>query len=185
MNYRNVVFGYPNLIEAVTRATSVDDVDSTAKLSWSPDRSQGWSMLSRDEKLAIDAMAHARLHHELNPTLWNVLVIKYSTSTAAKVAALEKVWPVIATPADARFTRHAATAWAFPKPKGMDGKRSTAVLPAGWYDFNNWDTEGRSDTTRRRWNARVKEWLESMVSLALIEAQHVLDEEGLIRAEAA
>ncbi|MCY1359603.1 hypothetical protein D9M69_461840 [compost metagenome] len=169
---------YVNVIEAVTRATSAAAIDSTAKLSWNPDRIKG-SGFSREERLAIDVMVHARLHHALDPALWDALMARYSSSTESKAASLQRLLPEIVSPADERFTRYAAIAWAFPKPKG-EGKRSTPVLPAIWYDFNHWDEEGRSDTTRRRWNKTIRAWLDAMVNLGLIEAQHILDAEGLL-----
>ncbi|HDZ55385.1 hypothetical protein LCGC14_0155860 [marine sediment metagenome] len=172
--------GYVNVIDAIKRATSAAVIDTTSKPSYSPDRINGQAGLSNDDRMALDMMVHAKLHRELDAVLWHALVAKYSACSKSKAKALEQLLPVIVSPADARFTRHAAVAWSFPKPKGRDGKRSTAVLPAYWYDFNYWDTEGRSDTTRRRWNKVIQRWLNDVVNSGLVEVQHILDEEELI-----
>lgn len=171
--------GYVNIIEAVRRATSAEVIDTVAKPSWSADRVDGQSH-SREDRMTLDVMVHTKLRRMLPALLWNALVAKYSASSGAKAAALEMLLPKIDTLADARFTRHAAVAWSFPRPKGKEGKRSTQVLPTHFYDFNTWDTEGRSDTTRRRWNKSIQRWLDTAVNQGLIEAYHVLDEENLI-----
>jgi len=77
------------------------------------------------------------------------------------------------------------------KAKGLEGKndavdrkqtlkRSTAVLPAAWYDITNWDNDGKPESTRYRWRSGIRKRLEDQVNEALMAAQELLDSEGLI-----
>lgn len=64
-------------------------------------------------------------------------------------------------------------------------KRSTAVLPAAWYDITNWDNDGKPESTRYRWRSGIRKGLEDQVNDALMAAQELLDAEGLIESCAA
>jgi hypothetical protein len=64
-------------------------------------------------------------------------------------------------------------------------KRSTAVLPAAWYDITNWDNDGKPESTRYRWRSGIRKGLEDQVNDALMAAQGLLDSEGLIESCAA
>lgn len=64
-------------------------------------------------------------------------------------------------------------------------KRSTAVLPAAWYDITNWDNDGKPESTRYRWRSGIRKGLEDQVNDALMAAQELLDLEGLIESCAA
>ncbi|PHN28949.1 hypothetical protein [Pseudomonas sp. ICMP 561] len=64
-------------------------------------------------------------------------------------------------------------------------KRSTAVLPAAWYDITNWDNDGKPESTRYRWRSSIRKGLEDQVNEALTAAQELLDSEGLIENYAA
>jgi hypothetical protein len=64
-------------------------------------------------------------------------------------------------------------------------KRSTAVLPAAWYDITNWDNDGKPESTRYRWRSGIRKGLEDQVNEALTAAQELLDLEGLIESCAA
>ncbi|MNR46460.1 hypothetical protein D3C85_1654290 [compost metagenome] len=67
----------------------------------------------------------------------------------------------------------------------MDGKRSTNVLPASWYEMDNWSDDPHPIKTQERWRRNIRKALESSVDLALIEAQHILEHEGLVMSEVA
>lgn len=64
-------------------------------------------------------------------------------------------------------------------------KRSTAVLPAAWYNIDNWDNDGKPESTRYRWRSSIRKVLDDQVNEALKAAQELLDSEGLIESCAA
>ncbi|SEJ31851.1 hypothetical protein SAMN04244572_03529 [Azotobacter beijerinckii] len=112
---------------------------------------------------------------------------KYSTHKARKVEAIGHLVPLVESPAPQLFRYKAVTVWAIPQLKGKDGKRSTdmIVLPAGFYDMNAWDLDARPERTRRRWRTDICKALEGMVNEALVEAQEVLQAEGVLVEQAA
>lgn len=64
-------------------------------------------------------------------------------------------------------------------------RRSTAVLPAAWYNIDNWDNDGKPESTRYRWRSSIRKALDAQVNEALSAAQELLDAEGLIESCAA
>ncbi|ASL28603.1 hypothetical protein [Azotobacter chroococcum] len=184
---------YRDVLSAVVRCLAAECIDNTAKQAWQklyqagdlP--AKGGSMLGAREMLDMDCLVHARLHSQLPPRLWHALVAKYSTHQARKVDAIGCLVPLVASPAPQLFRYKTATAWAFPPLKGADGKRSTdmIVLPASFYDMNTWDPEARPEQTRRRWRAGIRKALEGMVGEALVEAQEILQAEGVLVERAA
>lgn len=64
-------------------------------------------------------------------------------------------------------------------------KRSTAVLPAAWYNIDNWDNDGKPESTRYRWRSSIRKALDDQVNEALTAAQEMLDAEGLIESRVA
>lgn len=64
-------------------------------------------------------------------------------------------------------------------------KRSTAVLPAAWYNIDNWDNDGKPESTRYRWRSGIRKSLDDQVNEALTAAQEIMDAEGLIESCAA
>lgn len=64
-------------------------------------------------------------------------------------------------------------------------RRSTAVLPAAWYNIDNWDNDGKPESTRYRWRSNIRKALDDQVNEALTAAQELLDSEGLIESCAA
>lgn len=170
---------YKNVIDAVTWAASAGAIDNTARADLERDQVDVSTGLRKDPQFYA-AMVHARLSRTLPQALWDALLAKYSSCVMSRAQAIERLWPSIVSPADRRFTRYAAVAWAFPRSQG-NGKRSTALLPSAWYDINVWDPDARSETTRRRWNSTIRNWLENTASLALVEAQSILEEEGLLK----
>ncbi|MNY67884.1 hypothetical protein D3C86_2055520 [compost metagenome] len=75
--------------------------------------------------------------------------------------------------------------WALPKLAGVDGKRSTNVLPAGWYEMDNWSDEPHPIKTQERWRRDIRKALERAVDEALVSAQTLLDADELIETKAA
>lgn len=59
------------------------------------------------------------------------------------------------------------------------------VLADSNYDMNTWDNQGLTERTYRRWNQSIKAALEGLVNEALIEAQHLLEQSGVLTEEAA
>jgi hypothetical protein len=184
---------YSSVLSAVVSALAAECIDNTAKQAWQRMYQAGelrpcGPAVSAEDRMAADCWVFARLHHALKPRHWSALVAKYSTHRGRKVESIGKLVPMIASHAPALFVYKAVTAWAVPPMKGAEGKRSTRdliVLPAEFYDVNTWDLEARTERTRQRWRKAISEVLEEMVGEALVEAEKILDEEGVLRAEAA
>lgn len=66
-------------------------------------------------------------------------------------------------------------------------KRSTdmIVLPAEFYDINTWDGQGLNRTTYWRWKKAIEKVLDEMVAEALVASGKILEEEGILIADAA
>lgn len=66
-------------------------------------------------------------------------------------------------------------------------KRSTdmIVLPAEFYDINTWDNQGLNRTTYWRWKKAIEKVLDEMVTEALAAAGKILEDEGILMADAA
>lgn len=66
-------------------------------------------------------------------------------------------------------------------------KRSTdmIVLPAEFYDINTWDSQGLNRTTYWRWKKAIEKVLDEMVAEALVASGKILQEEGVLMADAA
>ncbi|WP_313203369.1 hypothetical protein [Pseudomonas sp.] len=66
-------------------------------------------------------------------------------------------------------------------------KRSTdmIVLPAEFYDINTWDGQGLNRTTYWRWKKAIEKVLDEMVAEALEASGKILQEEGILMANAA
>lgn len=66
-------------------------------------------------------------------------------------------------------------------------KRSTdmIVLPAEFYDINTWDGQGLNRTTYWRWKKAIEKVLDEMVAEALAAASKILQDEGILIADAA
>ncbi|CAD5376726.1 conserved hypothetical protein [Pseudomonas sp. OF001] len=184
---------YSSTLSAVVSALAAECIDSTAKQAWQKLYQAGEARpagpaISAEDRMTADCWVFARLHHGLKPRHWHALVAKYSTHKGRKVEAIGKLCPVVATPAPALFLHKAITAWAIPPLKGVDGKRSTRdliVLPREFYDMNTWDTDGRPEQTRRRWRLGIHKVLEEMVCEALVEAEKILEAEGVLVERAA
>ena len=122
------------------------------------------------------------MHRELPQAQWDVLVAKYSTHKANKVAAIGRLVARTTSPGPQLFIYKALTAWAIPKLKGVQaGKRSTdmIVLPAEFYDMNTWDMDGKPESTRRRWKTGIAKRLDSLEEAAVILATEIVDREQI------
>ncbi|GAB3479416.1 hypothetical protein [Azotobacter salinestris] len=184
---------YRDVLSAVVRCLAAECIDNTAKQAWQTLyqagdlTAAGGRVLSAREMLDMDCLVHARLHSQLPPRLWDALVAKYSTHKGRKVDAIGYLVLLVESPAPQLFRYKAVTAWAIPPLKGKEGKRSTdmLVLPASFYDMSTWDPEARPERTRRRWRADICKSLEAMVNEALVEAQEILQAEGVLVEQAA
>lgn len=66
-------------------------------------------------------------------------------------------------------------------------KRSTdmIVLPVEFYDINTWDGQGLNRTTYWRWKKAIEKVLDEMVVEALAASAKILEDEGVLMADAA
>ena len=88
-------------------------------------------------------------------------------------------WRNAAADADvARANKHARSV-AEEKPGEM------IVLADSNYDMNTWDNQGMTERTYQLWNKAIKKALESLVDDALVEAQIILEQAGVLGEEAA
>lgn len=184
---------YTNVLSAVVSALAAECIDSTSKQAWQRLYQAGEGRpvgpaVSEDDRMLADCWVHARLHALLLPRHWDVLVARYSTHPQKKARAITELAPLIASHAGARFVERAVATWAIPKLKGEEGKRSTKdliILPASWYDMNNWDENANTERTRQRWRKAIYDTLNEMVREALAAAEQILKEEGLLLDHAA
>jgi hypothetical protein len=179
---------YKDVMGTLVRVLAADNIDNSTKQSWQKlidaDARQGGtgSTISVRDKFDYDCCLYALLHRELDQAQWDVLVAKYSTHKANKVASIGRLVARIATPAPQLFLYKALTAWAIPPLKGVrDGKRSTdmIVLPAEFYDVNTWDPEGSPERTRRNWRTGIHKRLERLEEAAVIHATEIFDAEQI------
>ncbi|PWY39093.1 hypothetical protein [Pseudomonas sp. RW405] len=190
---------YSSVLAAVVSALAAEAIDNTSKQAWQklyqPGSEDGQDLatlsgsVERGEisRMDADCWVFARLHSELKPRHWDVLVAKFSTHKGRKVQSISRICPLVASHAPQLFVTSAVTAWAIPKLKGVEGKRSSdmIVLPAQFYDINRWDPDARPERTRRRWKRAVEDVLDGMVNEALEAAECLLHHEGLTFVDAA
>ncbi|MGX4726143.1 hypothetical protein [Pseudomonas corrugata] len=179
---------YKDVMSTLVRVLAADNIDNSTKQSWQKlidaeiRKGGNGSSLSPRDKFDYDCCLYALLHRQLDPAQWDVLVAKYSTHKANKVAAIGRLVARMVSPAPQLFVYKALTAWAIPKMKGVQTvKRSTdmIVLPAEFYDMNTWDTEGKPESTRRRWRTGIAKRLESLEEAAVVHATEIFDKEEI------
>ncbi|MBD8621686.1 hypothetical protein [Pseudomonas sp. CFBP 13727] len=179
---------YKNVMGTLVRVLAADNIDNSTKQSWQKlidaDLRQGGtgSTISVRDKFDYDCCLYALLHRELATAHWDVLVAKYSTHKANKVAAIGRLVSRMSSPAPQLFVYKALTAWAIPKLKGeQSGRRSTdmIILPAEFYDMNSWDPAGSPERTRHRWKAGIIKRLEQLEEAAVIHATEIFDAEQI------
>lgn len=179
---------YHNVVSAVVRALASEVINSAGGCDFQPKvqaaRVPG-AICGKEEAFLTDCWVHGRLHKTLPVGLWLALVAKYSTHLERKHDAMMALAGSVKSPAPGRFIQCAVATWAFPKLPGAEGKRSTSVLPAAWYSMDNWSDDPVPERTQHRWKSGIRRSLEDQVSAALVEAQHILDMEGLISSRAA
>lgn len=183
---------YTSALSAVVSALAAECIDNTSKQAWQKlidqeTRGVG-SGASGSDRMQADCWVFARLHSQLIPRHWFALVARYSTHKARKVEAIGKLAPLVASPAKALFVYKAVTAWSVPPLKGVqDAKRSTdlIVLPPSFYDMNTWDPDSRPESTRREWRRKIQAVLDEMTKEALVSAEAILMDEGVLRSCAA
>ncbi len=180
--------GYRNVLSAVVRALAAETINSAGGCDFEPKvqcAKQKGEIVGKEAAFLTDCWVFGRLHKGLEPAQWRALVAKFSTHTDRKHAAITELTRAIRSPAPERFRHCAVVTWALPKLPGVEGKRSTNVLPAGWYEMDNWTDDAHPIKTQERWRRDIRKSLESAVDNALQAAQEILDHEGLIGAEAA
>ena len=179
---------YRNVVSAVVRALAAETITSAGGCDFEPKvqcAKQKGEIVGKEAAFLTDCWVFGRLHKALSTAHWRVLVAKFSTHTDRKHAAIAELTKVVRSPAPERFLHCAVVTWALPKLPGVDGKRSTNVLPPGWYEMDNWSNEPHPIKSQERWRRDIRKALESSVDLALIEAQHILEHEGLVMSEVA
>lgn len=174
---------YPSVVSAVVRALASEVINSAGGCDFEPKvqaaRVPG-AICGKEEAFLTDCWVHGRLHKTLPVGLWLALVAKYSTHLDRKHDAMMALAGSVKSPAPGRFIQCAVATWAFPKLPGVDGKRSTNVLPAGWYCMDNWSDDPAPVKTQERWRRDIRRSIERQVSEALVEAHEILEAEGLI-----
>ena len=179
---------YRNVVSAVVRALAAETINSAGGCDFEPKvqcAKQKGEIVGKEAAFLTDCWVFGRLHKGLSPAHWRALVAKFSTHMDRKHAAITELTKAIRSPAPERFRHCAVVTWALPKLPGVDGKRSTNVLPSGWYEMDNWSNDAHPIKTQERWRREIRKSLEQEVDKALTEAQHLLEDEGLLMEEAA
>lgn len=179
---------YRNVVSAVVRALAAETINSAGGCDFEPKvqcAKQKGEIVGKEAAFLTDCWVFGRLHKGLTPAHWRALVAKFSTHVERKHAAIAELTKAVRSPAPERFRDCAVVTWAMPKLPGVEGKRSTNVLPTGWYEMDNWSNEPHPIKTQERWRRDIRKALEREVDEALVSAQALLDGEGLIDSEAA
>ncbi|WP_288074304.1 hypothetical protein [Pseudomonas sp.] len=174
---------YRNVVAAVVRALASDVLNSAGGCDFEP-RVQSaripGALSGKDARLLDDGWVRGRLHSQLTGDQYTALVAFYSGDFASKIDAAQAMAKRVKSPAPERFITCATVTWAAPKRQGVDGKRSTSVLPAGWYCLDNWCDDPISVKTQERWRREIRKALKAEVDAALEIAQDVLEADGLL-----
>jgi len=173
---------YRSVIAAVVRALAAETMSGTGGQDFEPKvqvAKQKGAIVGKEEAFLQDCWVFSRLHKGLTADHWDALVAKFSTHQDRKHAAILALNSSVRSPAPSKFRECAILTWAFPQPEGAEGKRSTNVLPASWYDIANWGNDGKPESTRYRWRSGIRKALEDRVNEALVAAQEILDIESL------
>jgi hypothetical protein len=179
---------YRNVVAAVVRALAAETINSSGGCDFEPKvqaAKQKGEIVGKEAAFLMDCMVFSRLHKNLSAEHWRALVAKYSTHIDRKHLAITEITRAFRSPAPERFRHCAIVTWAMPRLAGVEGKRSTNVLPASWYEMDNWSDEPQPIKTQERWRRDIRKGLEGAVDQALTEAQHILEDEGVLVANVA
>jgi hypothetical protein len=180
---------YRSVVAAVVRALAAETMSGTGGQDFEPKvqaAKQKGAIVGKEEAFLVDCWVFGRLHKGLSSEHWRALVAKYSTHEDRKHEAILALYRMTRSPAPTKFREMAVLTWAIPQLAGVkDGKRSAHVLPAAWYDMAKWDSDGRPDSTQRRWRNEIRKGLDNQVNEALAVTHEFLAAEGLIVSEAA
>lgn len=179
---------YRNVVAAVVRALAAETINSSGGCDFEPKvqaAKQRGEIVGKEAAFLMDCMVFSRLHKNLSAEHWRALVAKYSTHIDRKHAAITEITRAFRSPAPERFRHCAIVTWAMPRLAGVQGKRSTNVLPASWYEMDNWSDDPHPIKTQERWRRDIRKGLEGAVDVALAEAQHILEDEGILVANVA
>ncbi|MEA9994555.1 hypothetical protein QN382_19815 [Pseudomonas sp. 10B1] len=179
---------YRNVVSAVVRALAAETINSAGGCDFEPKvqcAKQKGEIVGKEAAFLTDCWVFGRLHKGLSVEQWRALVARYSTHEERKHVAILELINSVRSPASQRFSDCAVLTWAIPQIPGAEGKRSATKLPDAWYDITNWGNDGRPESTRYRWRASIKKWLDDQVNDALSDAGDILELEGLIESCAA
>lgn len=179
---------YATVLAAVVSAVSAEAIGAYGGGGFEPrgqcDPLKG-AITGKQSKQLDTCWVFGRLHKHLPAHHWRALLAKYSTDVDRKHAAIAELAKAIQSPAPERFRHAAVVTWAMPKLQGVEGKRSTSTLPAGWYLMDNWSDDPVPQRTQHRWKSAICKSLDGQVNDALQMAQELLDAEGLIESRVA
>lgn len=116
-------------------------------------------------------------------TAWAIPQIKGVRKEPVKAKAVEQdkdapAWRVAAKAAVERANASAAK-------RNTSQQDGPIILADSNYDMNTWDNQGMTERTYQLWNKAIKKALESLVDDALVEAQVILEEAGVLGEQAA
>ncbi|MBC8786539.1 hypothetical protein [Pseudomonas fluorescens] len=117
-------------------------------------------------------------------TAWAIPQIKGARKEPVKAVAVEldKDTPAWRAEAAKAAVERANASAAKRRTSQQDGP---IILADSNYDMTTWDTQGLDDRTYRRWRHSIHKALESLVDNALVEAQLILEEAGVLGEQAA
>ena len=179
---------YRNVVSAVVRALAAETINSAGGCDVEP-RVQcapvPGAISGPASRLLDDALVRRLMKEALTSLQYASLAAQYSTDEIRKHAGVNALIASIRSPAPRRFVECACWAWAYPKKQGMDGKRSLNVLPAGWYELDNWCDEPAPVKTQERWRRGVQKALKARGDEALMVMQEELERVGALESKAA
>lgn len=180
---------YRSVIAAVVRALAAETMSGCGGQDFEPKvqaAKQKGAIVGKEDAFLTDCWLFGRLHKNLTYEHWHALTAKYSTHEDRKSDAILALQGFVRSPAPVRFRECAILTWAIPQVEGAkEGKRSAHVLPAAYYDINNWGNDGKPKSTRYRWWSGIRKSLDDLVNEALLAAGEILDAEGLMESQAA
>ena len=179
---------YTSVLSAVVRALAAETINSAGGCDFEPKVQSAkvpGAISGPAARLLDDALVRKIMREALTALQYAALAGQYSTDVARKHAGVNALIASVRSPAPRRFVECACWAWAYPKRPGLDGKRSLNVLPAGWYELDNWCDEPAPVKTQERWRRDVQKALKAHGDKALMVMQDELERVGALDSEAA